>query len=153
MAKYDRRPGNRDKLRPVTPPDTIRDRTSLEFSLESRNIPFLYIYTLSPPLWREAGLRPQGICDCVRRNPYFGGRKVFSLSLSVSLAMRNYSGTGEEIGEMPQQGCALSRSFFARKYRRERGRDLVVELIWFVLMSPGDLSPLFRITFAWILLG
>ena len=114
---------------------------------------YIYIYPLSPSLEGGGSTSAGNLRLCAAKSLFWGEEGFLSLSLSVSLAMRNYSGTGEEIGEMPQQGCALSRSFFARKYRRERGRDLVVELIWFVLMSPGDLSPLFRITFAWILLG
>lgn len=43
--------------------------------------------------------------------PILDGERKLSLSLSPRC---NYSGAGEEIGEIPQQGCALSRSFFAR---------------------------------------
>lgn len=142
MAKYDRRPGNRDKLRPVTPPDAIYDRTSLEFSLESRNIPFLY------PL---SGLRPRGIYRlrlCAAKSLFWTGRGSF-LSLSPRC---NYSGAGEEIGEIPQQGCALSRSFFARIIPEGEGERFSGRVNMVRVNEPCDLSPLFWITFAWILL-
>lgn len=72
-----------------------------------------------------------------------------SLSLFV---MRNYSGTGEEIGEIPQQGCALSRSFFARIIPEGEGERFSGRVNMVRVNEACDLSPLFWITFAWILL-
>lgn len=143
MAKYDRRPGNRDKLRPVTPPDAIYDRTSLEFSLESRNILFLY------PL---SGLRPQGIYRlrlCAAKSLFWTGRGSF---LSPSLRDAIIAVQGEEIGEIPQQGCALSRSFFARIIPEGEGERFSGRVNMVRVNEPCDLSPLLWITFAWILL-
>lgn len=114
----------------------------------------LSIPSLRPP--REGGRvyvrREFTDCDCVWRNPYFGwgdGERKVSLSLFV---MRNYSGTGEEIGEIPQQGCALSRSFFARIIPEGEGEKFSGRVNMVRVNEACDLSPLFWITFAWVLL-
>lgn len=105
MAKYDRRPGNRDKLRPIRYDRTCRPSN---FPSNREIYPFYTLLSVSLPPPSAGRVRREFTdCDCVWRNPYFGV-KVLSLSLRE---VQLYTSEGEEIGDTATGLCIKSILF------------------------------------------